>query len=545
VRTYDVKDALKLFPAPKFRKYQKETIVKMVEGLNSGVRCFLLDAPTGFGKSVVNVTFCRLLGSSFYTTPQLSLIDQLRRDRYIGKYLTEIKGRRNYFCVYDPVATCDIGLCYRQKGFDCDKVSVCPYWKAKIRALNARTALMSFAYFILEGRTEGSSPYAFGSRNLLVLDEAHSIDKYIVSHVELRISPWNLPARVYEAVAHKIENYTNLEDVKNLVASAVEVASAQNYDYEILTLDGKTLTVEQARDKQKTEDFLTQAEIFLNTCEEVEWIWDVKYTTPKWRGLSKVFIAQPVYAYPFAEDLIWSRAYYYLVSSATILDAKRFVKENGLNRVLSGDEIMHLKVPSTFPVENRPIINAVNGKMTYDRREKNLPLAVKILEKILDIEEGNNVAVHVHSYDMAVSIVNLLDPKYKSRLITHTPEDRNEALKRFEKSKGKVFICVAFEEGYDWVGDICRAQVLFKVPYPDISDKRVARRLEKHDWKWYRLEALKTVIQAYGRAVRSPDDWARFYVIDLSFVDLLKYEKKYLPKWFIEALPPEWKKLVE
>jgi len=40
-------DVLKLFPVDKYRKYQKETIEKIVEGFSSGVKCVLLDAPTG------------------------------------------------------------------------------------------------------------------------------------------------------------------------------------------------------------------------------------------------------------------------------------------------------------------------------------------------------------------------------------------------------------------------------------------------------------------------------------------------------------------
>lgn len=130
-------------------------------------------------------------------------------------------------------------------------------------------------------------------------------------------------------------------------------------------------------------------------------------------------------------------------------------------------------------------------------------------------------------------------------MITHTSVDRTEALEKWKSSRGKVFICVAFEEGYDWIGEICEAQVLFKVPFADTKDKRVARRLEKGDWDWYLLEALKKVVQAYGRAVRTPTDKARFYVVDASFVDLVRRTKGSIPDWFAEALPKHWLKLVK
>ena len=536
-------EVISLFPSDKFRKYQKEVLKKINDSFNSGVRCILLEAPTGFGKSIVNVTMCRAYEPAFYATPQLNLIDQMKRDRYIGLHLTEIKGRRNYYCVYDPIATCDVGLCYRQAGFDCKKTEVCHYWKAKIKALNSPIALMSFAYFLLEGRTEGNQ-YSFGNRNLLVLDESHSIDRHVINHVNLVVSPYVLPGNIYRNISRNIRHFVTIEELKDFVASTTELVSSSYHDYEIITLDGKVLTVEQGLDKLKAENFVSKSELFLNTCDDLEWIWDIQYTTSRTLGLCKVLVAQPVFAHAFMNDMIWKRANKFIVSSATILDPTKFIRETGINLSMKSDEILHLRIPSTFPVEHRKIVNSANGKLTRKTRDENLPIAVKILETILDTEKGN-VAVHVHSYDMAVSIMNIIDSKYKERIITHTPETRKDALRRFENERGNVFICVAFEEGYDWAYDMCTAQVLFKVPYPDINDKRVARRLSKHDWHWYRLEALKTVIQAYGRAVRSEEDVANFYIVDASFIDLIKNEKKYVPEWFKEALPDEWKNLVK
>jgi Rad3-related DNA helicase len=246
------------------------------------------------------------------------------------------------------------------------------------------------------------------------------------------------------------------------------------------------------------------------------------------------------------QDMIWCRADYYIVSTATILNVPIFLKETGLDKTLPADKIIHISVPSTFPVENRPIIDRTNGKLTHDKIEENILMAVQVLERILDQEEGKNIAVHCHSYNMSIRIQNLIDSKYKQRLVTHTSEDREEALNTWKNSHGKVFLAVSFEEGQDWIGEICEAQVLFKVPYMDITDKRVARRLEKyHDWKWYQNEALKTVIQSYGRAVRSPEDKARFYVIDSCFIDLIKRCKKDIPAWFSEALPEHMRRLLE
>jgi Rad3-related DNA helicase len=45
-----------------------------------------------------------------------------------------------------------------------------------------------------------------------------------------------------------------------------------------------------------------------------------------------------------------------------------------------------------------------------------------------------------------------------------------------------------------------------------------------------------TVVQAYGRSVRSRDDFAVTYVLDAEFGSFLKRQSKRLPEWFLEAV---------
>jgi len=524
-----------------FRKYQKETVEKIAQEMTTGIKCILLDAPTGFGKSPVNIALCRAADSAFYITPQLTLIDQLLKDRSIGQYITEIKGRQNYLCKYDPIATADVGMCRRVKDFTCSKLEDCPYWIQKIEALRAHTAMMSFAYFFLEGRTE--TDYSFGRRELLVLDESHSIDRHVISHISLTVSPWSVPFDLYRKVTSLVGNVKNIDDAVSTVRTVRDFAQ-QTMDTVQMTLTGEELTITQATNVKRITEFITNADMFLSSSAESEWVWSIGWVSYGGKNYPKLLV-QPLYAREFMQDMVWSRAQYYIVSSATLLNIPIFVRETGLDKVLKKDEIIHINVPSTFPVENRPIIDNTNGRLTYKEKEKYFIPAVRLLEKILDQEEGKNIAVHCHSYDIAIGIENNVDNKYKDRLVTHTSETREEALETWKNSHGKVFLSVAFTEGQDWVGEICEAQVLFKVPFLDVGDRRVARRLEKRDWRWYYNETLKTTIQSYGRAVRTPEDKARFYVIDLSFVDLIKRCKGDIPRWFKEALPEHWRLLLD
>jgi len=443
------------------------------------------------------------------------------------------------------MATVDVGLCKRIKDFKCDAILDCPYWIQKLKALRAQTALMSFSYFILEGRTE--TEFSFGRRRLLVLDESHNIDRHVIDHISLTVSPWRLPFDIYKELSSLVGNVSSMKDAISLIAAAKDIAQSHidTMDTTVqLTLTGGELSITQAKGIRRLEDFISSADMFLSSVSDTEWVWSVSWSSYRGKNYPKL-IVQPLYARTFMNDMIWSRAEYYIVSSATLLNTRIFCHETGLDNLLKKDKVVHINVPSTFPPENRPVVDVTNGKMTYKEREKNFVPAVRILEKILDQEEGKNVAVHCHSYENSIGIQNLIAPRFKDRLVTHTSDTRDEALKTWKESRGKVFLCVAFTEGQDWVGEICEAQVLFKIPFLSISDKRVAQRLRRRDWKWYFNEALKTTVQSYGRAVRSPTDKARFYVIDLSFVDLIKRCKGDIPRWVKEALPPHWRVLVE
>lgn len=529
-------EVLKYFPAPQFRKYQKEVIEKMAELFESDVKCIFLEAPTGFGKSYVNATFCAYW-RSFYATPQLSLIDQMRNDYFLQGYFVEIKGREEYQCALDPTTSVKYGLCRKMPTVNCDRFKQCPYWVQKLKALEAKSVLMSFSYLILEGKTR--TKYSFGARTLLVLDESHNIAESVVDKCTIKVTPYALPRNFYEQIRRYIpDEFKDIDDARDFIEYVLANAEEYMYDKQ-LDLEGKVvMTDRQLVEKDLLEEFQWVASKFVEDKSNM-WVADIRWITGRDGKKYKCVFVQPLLAKDFMCDLVWWRAKYYIVSSATILDPTTFADEIGLTEFLKPDEIKHIKVPSTFPPENRPIINASVGKFTKENWDALLPAVARKIVEILEREKGN-VAIHCHSYELQQKLLQVLRPLVGDRLIWHDEENREEKLKEWLNSKGKVFLCVGFEEGQDWYGEKCEAQILVKVPYPDIKDKRVAKRLEMKHWKWFKMVALRKLIQAYGRAVRSENDKARFYIIDGSVENLLTYMWKFVPKWFADALPFEW-----
>ena len=115
--------------------------------------------------------------------------------------------------------------------------------------------------------------------------------------------------------------------------------------------------------------------------------------------------------------------------------------------------------------------------------------------------------------------------------------EREESLDDWLKSDKQVFFSVAMDEGVDLDGDKCRWQVLAKTLYRHMGDKRTKYRVqERNEWNWYNRHAAIQLQQAYGRAVRSKDDEAVFYILDESALGLIEKNPHLFNKWFLEAI---------
>lgn len=511
------------FPSPSLRPYQKDIISRAVEAFQTGKRCVILSAPTGFGKSYVNSAFTSVT-HSFYTTPQLALIDQILSDPLLQSRFVEIKGRQNYHCHHKPHQTVNVGRCETEDYACKERFTVCPYWRQKKRALEAQSVLTSFAYLVAEGQIEGQPETNFGARDLLVVDEAHNIEEWCLNQISLRFAPYTIPEHIYRDFLPKLGRLKTETQLREFLRELKEHLQDILGQYKMLA-ETTWLSIAQAKDMEKIEHYLMNYRRYISS--KSEWTWQLQ---------NDQLLTQPVFAREFMKELVWKRSKYYIISSATILDPQEHSELTGLRTMLDEDEICFLEAPSTFPAQNRPIIDKSVGPLSKEAWENNKRNALRAIEEILRIEKGN-VAIHCHSYHRQQWLAQNISKDLRSRLIVHTSTNRKERLDEWKHSRGKVFVSVAFNEGQDWKYDVCSAQILLKVPFPDLSDKRIERRLELGCRQWYNNQAMLETIQAYGRAIRAEDDKATFYVVDGSFRRLVRNCWSLMPEWFKEALP--------
>ena len=508
------------FPFKTYRKGQKEAIEAARAAFKRGKRFVVLEAPTGSGKSAIAVTLAREAESAYVLTAQKLLQDQYLRD---FPDLALMKGRSNYPCLVAPTHAAAAPCIAGRKFPECDD---CPYFSAKDTAMAASGTILNYAYYLAELNYSGG----FGPRDLLILDEAHNAEAALMGFIQITLSDTalmrvGLPERLPSAI-DDLEYFDFAEDVMPLLSGRSREIERQ-VKKDNLTGD---LALAQMQNKQYLDNQLKRLELLKYSRDEnfVEWV------VERGRGNDGQWISfKPVKVASFAEPLLFSFADRVLMLSATILDAPTYLRSLGIE----SEEAEVIGVASDFPPENRPIFLRPVARLTWHQAEKDLPKLMKEIVDLFEAHPNDKGVIHAHSYKISGYIAKNLPKAYQKRLVTHYSSDgRDAALEKHTTSRDPtVLLTPSMTEGIDLADDLSRWQVICKIPYPYLGDPQVKRRKEI-DAAWYDWRTCLTVVQAYGRSVRSADDFAVTYVLDADFPAFLKRQKKRLPGWFLEAV---------
>ena len=224
-----------------------------------------------------------------------------------------------------------------------------------------------------------------------------------------------------------------------------------------------------------------------------------------------------------------------LIMSATILDHKVFCRNIGLNP----DKVKFIRIPSDFPLEHRPIIPLNVVYLNYTNlQSKEVKLAIaKAVDNLMTLHNDHKGIIHTTSYEQLHFIKENISQTNARRLIVTDPEiQRDEVIFQHTKTmKPTVLISPSLHTGLDLKDELSRFQIITKIPYPNKSDRWTDAK-RNMDTEWYYWQTALKLIQAYGRSVRSKDDWAKTYILDSAFGYFVKRNKGILPIWFIQAI---------
>jgi Rad3-related DNA helicase len=555
-----------------WRANQEETIEQIVA---SDKQLYLLDAPTGSGKSVIGIaasymwrtnwlTTRRLQGETFgllpkrviYVTRTKQLQDQLLADFPTSR---TIKGRSNYPCLLSPPVTPNIITaedCPRQGKGNCRWRESCPYLVAKAEAMRAEIAVLNESYYL----TEINGPGQFSGADFVILDEVDSIESSLLNCISVNITPGVLgelnidPPSDWEDWKEWVKWWNTTTSQRHFKVSRLE-AQVEMFPEDKWT-DVEISTNKRARRlsnfNQSLDTFMrdTLSQLMVNsgvtqftpddalriTISGKETPFVVQEKKDK-QGKTNGFELKPVTVRNFAQDRLWRHSQRFLGMSGTILSPVVLARELGLQE----KDYDYRQIPSTFALQNRPVYYwpVTNARKKNIDEGTAMPKILNALDRIVNKYIKDKILVHTVSYAVLSAIRHdQLDLKNNERIITHTTEDRTEKLAAFKHTTHPmIMLSPSFDRGVDLPDDQCRCIIICKVPYLDLHDKQVAARLKAPGGdQWYVFKALQTIMQMSGRGVRNDGDHCDTYILDQQFSSLLARTRQYIPKWWLESI---------
>jgi len=448
----------------------------------------------------------------------------------------------------------------------------CYYFDQLFQALRASHSIFNYSIFL----SLLSNKNMMQQRELLVLDEAHLLETEIVKFRGLSISKkrwrryihdfkmidhgydmngWlefliNLERTIlvligYESLAHSLvkerkEKY-GYDSAKKSTTRNKRIVSASelfeddaSLELNIRTENGKNLDV----DKELLIDIVQDIDKLTRTINNIlsnpnNWI--VSEVHKENYDITRVDL-KPLDPSKYIKAVV-EKCPKTLIMSATILNEKTFERNLGLSS--EDNSTKFIQIQSDFPIENRPIFPLSVEYLNFSNlQQMNVKSKIsRAIDNIMHIHSNDKGIIHTSSYEQLNFIKDNLSKTNSRRLILTDPEiERDEVIREHSESKKPtVLISPSLHTGLDLKDNLSRFQIITKVPYPNISDKWTSEK-RKINEEWYYWQTALRLVQAYGRSIRSKDDWAKTYVLDSAFNYSIKVNKNILPKWFLSAI---------
>lgn len=527
---------------PKYnpRNSQIKLINKINYAIGEGYRNIILEAGTGIGKSAIATTLANMYEDSYILTMTKQLQEQYLND--FPDILAEIKGRGNYKCNYK--GSCD--YCIKAE-YNLRKCSDCEYNLAFKRAMDSDNVITNYDYFYYVG----VSNKLLDSRELLILDEAHNLERKMLMLSTETLNREYISIKfgidIFKPLMDNTQSYYNLkrnteywkdlcdELIRKCKSNIREIEGEHKNDVQV-TLDefennlNKYSSFDYVEKQKLEQDMIVFASIGLGLTTD-DYIIDLPSEDEIRSNNMDISIEfKPYSVSKYTEELL-NLGNVRIFLTGTLGSKEKFCKWNNLN----ADETYYIYEKSPFDVEKRPIYIDFIGSMSGERNNTpnwmNSKSLLKIRE-IIDKYPDKKGVIHTSSNEQAFWIMDNLR-EYNLQFVGG--EDRNHSLNDFAKSDDSVILIGAsIKDGVDFKGDLCRFQIIFKVPYPQLNEQVKYRK--ELDPKWYYYQAVMALMQAYGRGIRDSDDYCDMYIIDSDFEKLYNYNKRFFNEYFIEAI---------
>ena len=569
------------------RPEQEKIILEILTAIDNGYKNIILEAGTGTGKSAIATTLANYMETSYIVTMTNQLLNQYIND--FSYMVNEIKGRGNYHCNFKgccdnchikeenntkirnynqalkdynnnpnqyakpkkPLLTNTCGK--KDEGKAPAVYRYCPYVIALKQALKGENVISNYDYLYIAGNYAQILP----ERELLILDEAHNLEKKIMQLITVNLNR----KTVYNDYEFDIfdgitEHGLKLKDISEpkywigVCNKLIEIINSRLNNYiqnEYGEIDNSIVLKQLLESDDVVKNYrkdINKYDKLIQSLEEEKWIIELPtkkailedhshISNKKVKGLTVEF--KPLTISDYGESL-FHFGETRLFMTGTLGSKDKFCNWLGIDP----NETYYIYQKSPFPVEHRPIIRDYVGKMSGRKNDgepnwKNEDALIKIYD-ILEEHKNEKGVIHVSSNEQAWYIRNELSQYTRRWFKIAYGKGREQAIHDFEDDENNmVLIGAGIKDGVDFKHDKCRFQILFKMPFPNLGGAQVNIR-KRYDNVWYIYQTVMPLMQAYGRGIRDEDDYCVTYVLDSDFERLINDYTYLFNEYFIEAI---------
>ena len=562
-------------PNFKFRPQQKEAVLAIIEAYDSDPNgIFLLDCPTGGGKSIIAMLFADFISfkgnRGYILASDLALHEQYVKD-FRNMQLWNwgnIKGVDNYECSVNGERF-SIGDC-KSKGLSYDAAEAlpcfkhCGYLTARKKSIKSPVTLLTYPYALIQrnyvdnptpGKTKAPP---FPKRDFVICDESHKLLDIVQSHFSPSVSTdilkkveklmesltdfgFKIPSINTDLLKKSIENIYSEEENSILLKNLQQITKILG------ELTKSTSDIREYAGKEFEEGSVPKE--WLAIFNLTDWLKDTHCKLEDYceiiekTGLEKMvknpgensIVFNCIDEYYLLHRHFFNKFGFKVLMTATMGNTKEFMHNHGIKNA------SYFKIDSNFNWAKSPIIFYPGKKLSARFVNDNLEWAATTVTNILKLHAGESGIIHTGSYELGQKLWKALPKESKKRVLLYKgSEEKEKVLRKMKKTKGFAIMGPSLLEGLNLVDDLSRFQIFLKVPYPHLGDKFVAAKL-KYSQAWYSWKTAICVLQGVGRSIRTPEDWAVTYLIDGCFADLFKSAGSQFPPEFRSRVKVEYK----
>lgn len=435
-------------------------------------------------------------------------ITKALQNQYVNLFnCSSLKGKNNYTSTLDSTMDVEIeSAVIPRKILHQHRIAhKCNYHNDRRDLLTSQFGVTNYKMFM-------NLPAHVKRKDYLICDEASELEDELVSQCSCVIE--------YEKLKRANLAIKKLTSSEPLIVYAWLDDLVQMLQEQRLFLQRSLQKKSQWTARSQTKyRYINQLLSHVTTC--VNNFYECEYVVEK--DYNKVSLT-PLYIDSLAQNIL-SYGNKRLLMSATIIDPKSFAKSLGI------DNYEYIEVDSSFESEKSPIY--VSGKYPLSRKTmpQYLPKLMTGIEEILKHHENDKGVIHTHTHEITQYIRDHIDNK---RFIYREPGVSNEDILDIhqQSTNASVLVSPSLTYGVDLKDDLARFQIIIKLPYLPLHDKRI-KKLFEQDPEWYQNKMLNSLVQACGRSTRSIHDFSSTYIIDGMVTRVLPKCKHKLPKHFL------------